>query len=116
MSVLGHLGNLPKKLITAIVRSGEGQVLLEKLVVLPGVLSVSHHHARGGGAWDASGQQHDFFKEKDVLIVLVEEERADDVFAAIYYEGRINQPNHGMLFMEKVLRGHPLLPFGSSDW
>jgi hypothetical protein len=114
MSALAHIGStVPKKLITAIVRSGEGQPLLEALANVPGVLSVSHHHARGIGD---HRQARIVLNEKDVLIVLVEAEQADGIFSRLYHEGNIGQPHVGMLLMEKVLRGHPMMPFDSTDW
>lgn len=114
MSALAHIGStVPKKLITAIVRSGEGQPLLEALADAPGVLSVSHHHARGIGD---HRQPRMLLNEKDVLLVLVEAEHADGIFSRLYREGNIGQPHVGMLLMENVLRGHPMMPFESTDW
>ena len=47
MSALAHIGRaIDKKQLTAIVRAGEGQRLVEQFVEKPGVLSISHHHAR----------------------------------------------------------------------
>ena len=48
MTVLGHIGyGVEKKLITAIVMSGHGLELMKLVEEQPGVLSVTHHHARG---------------------------------------------------------------------
>lgn len=116
VSAISHIGSqVEKKLITAIVRSGDGQALLEKLVDTPGVLSVSHHHARGVGN-RRGGRRRIFFNEKDVLLVLVEADRADEVFAWIYRAGHIGKPHVGMIFVERILRGHPMMPFGNADW
>lgn len=116
MSVLAHIGRgIDKKLITALLRAGDGQRLLETFAEAPGVLSISHHHARGAGNRRVrSGQL--FFREHDVLIALVEADRADDLFARIYAEGGIGEHGTGMLFMEKVLRGHPMMPLDLADW
>lgn len=116
MSVLGHIGRgLEKKLITALLRVGDGQRLLDAFAEAPGVLSISHHHARGAGNRRIrSGQL--FFREHDVLIALVEAEHADEIFARIYAEGRIGEHGTGMVFMEKILRGHPMMPMELADW
>ena len=116
MSVLAHIGRgLEKKLITALLRAGDGQRLLAALAEAPGVLSVSHHHARGVGNRRVRRGQL-FFREHDVLIVLAEAEHADAVFARIYAEGHIGEQGTGMVFMEKVLRGHPMMPVDLADW
>lgn len=116
MSVLAHIGRgLDKKLITALLRAGDGQRLLAGLAEAPGVLSISHHHARGvGNRRVRSGQL--FFREHDILIVLAEAEQADALFVRIYEEGAIGEHGTGMVFMEKVLRGHPMMPLDLADW
>lgn len=116
MSVLAHIGRgIEKKLLTAIVRAGEGQRLIGKFAEAPGVLSISHHHARGIGSRRVRTGQL-YFDEKDVLIVLVEAACADEIFAGIFREGRLGETGTGMIFMEKVLRGHPMMPVAGADW
>lgn len=116
MSALSHIGrSIDKKQLTAIVRVGEGQRLVKIFAERPGVLSISHHHARGvGGRRIREGQL--YFDEKDVLILLVETEFVDAVFSSLFHEAGLNQPGAGMIFMEKVLRGHPMMPFEGADW
>ena len=48
--------------------------------------------------------------------MLVEEASADEVFAGIFREGRLGEAGAGMIFMEKILRGHPMMPFAGADW
>ena len=116
MSVLAHIGRgTPKQMITAIVPAGTGKQITESFCEVPGVLSISHHHARGVGSQRLrTGQM--FFRERDVLIVLVEEEFADNVFAGIFAAGKIGEPGGGIIFSEPVLRGHPMMPFEGADW
>lgn len=116
MSVLAHIGReLEKQLITAILPPGMGRKLVTALAEMPGVLSISHHHARGvGNRRLKTGQL--FSGEQDVLIVLAEATQADTIFARIYRDGRIGEPGSGMVFSEKVLRGHPMMPVDWTDW
>jgi hypothetical protein len=116
MSVLAHIGRgIDKQLITAIVTSGMGQPLIEAFREAPGVLSISHHHARGVGTRRVrKGQLH--FNECDVVLILVESDQADSLFAAVYASGKVGQPGGGIIFSETVMRGHPLMPFGGTDW
>lgn len=116
MSVLGHIGRgVAKDLITAIVDSGKGKRLLEQFCEAPGVLSISHHHARGVGSQRIRAGQM-FFRERDVLLILVESEYLDSVFKGVFEAGQIGEPGGGVIFSETVLRGHPMLPFDGSDW
>ncbi len=116
MSVLARIGReIEKKLITAIVPAGQSQKLLEALAETPGVLSISHHHARGVGNRRLRAGQL-FTSEQDVLIVLAEAEQADAIFARVFHEGRIGEPGSGMVFVERVLRGHPMMPVDLTDW
>lgn len=116
MTVLARIGStVEKKLITAIVRRGDGQPLQEKLSSQPGVLAVSRHHARGIGD-RVIYRKRTFFNEKDVLLVFVEAEHCDAIFSWLYREGKIAEPHAGMLFVEKILRGHPMAPFDNADW
>ena len=110
MTALGHIGRADKRLITAIVPVGRGQPLLERLTREPAVLSVSHHHARGVGTRRVKPGRM-VFDEKDVVLVLVGAEHADEIFGLIYREGGIGERHAGVMFQERILRGHPMMPF-----
>ena len=113
MSVLGHIGRSGKKLITVILPASRGEPLLQRLAGEPGVLAVSHHHARGVGTRRVKPGRM-VFDEKDVVLVLVESEQADALFALIHAEGGIGERHAGLMFMERVLRGHPMMPFANA--
>ena len=109
MTVLAHIGyGVEKKLITAIVVSGQGMKLTKLVENEPGVLSVSHHHARGTGRRQPGSL---LWTERDVVMVLVEAPQSDDIFAQIFLAGELGEPNQGIIFMEAVCRGHPMMPF-----
>lgn len=109
MSVLAHIGyGVEKKLITAIVVSGQGMKLTKLVENAAGVLSVSHHHARGTGRRQPGAL---LWTERDVVMVLVEAPHSDEVFAQLFAAGEIGEPNQGLIFVETVCRGHPMMPF-----
>lgn len=116
MSALGHIGRgVEKQLITAIVEVGLGRGLIDRFCEAPGVLSISHHHARGVGTQRIKAGQM-FFRERDVLLILVETEHLDTIFQDVFEAARIGRSGGGILFCETVLRGHPMLPFDGADW
>ena len=116
MSALSHIGrNIAKKQITVIVRAGEAQQLMGSFAERPGVLSISHHHARGVGSQRIQKGQL-YFNEKDVLVLLVEAEYADAIFSALFSEANLGEQGNGMIFIEPVMRGHPMMPFAGADW
>ncbi|MCB1932166.1 P-II family nitrogen regulator [Accumulibacter sp.] len=109
MSVLAHIGyGVEKKLITAIVVSGQGMKLTKLVANAAGVLSVTHHHARGTGRRQPGAL---LWTERDVVMVLVEAPQSDDVFAQIFAAADLGEPNQGIIFVETVSRGHPMMPF-----
>jgi hypothetical protein len=111
MTALGHIGyGVEKKLITAIVVSGRSLTLMEFIENHPGVLSVTHHHARGT---DRRGPRSGraLWSERDVLMVLVEAPQADEVFSSLFHAAGLGEPHQGVIFLEDVCRGHPMMPF-----
>jgi hypothetical protein len=111
MTVLGHIGyGVEKKLVTAILISGHGLELMKLVEEHAGVLSVTHHHARGT---NRRGQRAGppVWIERDVVTVLVEAPHADAVFRLLFEAGDLGVPHRGVIFMEEVCRGHPMMPF-----
>ncbi|MCW8838649.1 MAG: hypothetical protein OQK11_08110 [Thiovulaceae bacterium] len=43
-------------------------------------------------------------RQMDVLTVVVDEQKADEVFEYIYYEAKIDRPHGGMIFQELLGR------------
>jgi len=112
MTVLGHIGyGVEKTLVTAIAMNGRGLELMKLVEGHDGVLSVAHHHARG--TTDRQGQRPGrlVWIERDVLLVLVETPQADAIFDLLFHAGELGEPHQGVVFMEEVSRGHPMMPF-----
>lgn len=115
MTVLSEIGkNGHKQLITAIIGAGLGKSLVQKYCEQPGILSISHHHARGQGSSDPTMRKN--FQEQDVVIVLVEAEFTDAIFQSLFWDGKIGEPGGGLIFCEEILRGHPMMPLTGADW
>ena len=114
MTVLGHIGyGVEKKLITLITVSGRGAKLMELVENHEGVLSVTHHHARGT---DRSGKRPGKkiqWSERDVLMVLAEAPQADELFTRLFAAAGLGEPHQGLILMEAVSRGHPMMPFAT---
>ncbi|MEG3619195.1 hypothetical protein V5T82_12075 [Magnetovibrio sp. PR-2] len=94
----------PHKIITAILPKGRESDLLPRLVDELGINSFNVGFARGVGR--ITPLRHRGVgetTEKAILTVLVEEERAQEVFEFIFYEADINQPHGGLMYQ------HPLL-------
>ncbi len=92
-----------KKLLTCIVPQGCALPVLEALKNELGILATTINHARGTGratplAWRGVGEA----AEKDVMRVIVQASRAEEVFSFIYERGKINEPHGGVLFQQPL--------------
>ncbi len=88
--------------------AGRGLDLIEQLREL-GVTSAQVHHARGVGQSSKRRRGVSLYAEREVVQALVAAARADEVFAFLYAAAGIGRPHAGMLFMEKVAHGIPLM-------
>ena len=92
------------RLITAFLPSGRATGVLERLRKEHGLSSMAYHHARGVGTGTRRGRSAFVSAEREVITVLVEESRADDIFRFLYYAAGLDAPNTGIVFMERILR------------
>jgi len=88
--------------------AGRGLELIEELREL-GVTSAQVHHARGVGKSGKRRRGVALYAEREVVQALVEAVRADEVFDFLYAAAEIGRPHAGMLLMEKVVHGVPLV-------
>ena len=88
--------------------AGRGLDLIEQLREL-GVTSAQVHHARGVGQSSKRRRGVSLYAEREVVQALVAAARADEVFEFLYAAAGIGRPHAGMLFMEKVAHGIPLV-------
>ena len=108
------------RLITCIMPAGRGIHILERLQQEKGIVSASVHHARGVST-SSLGQRQFYFAEKQLVVALVEAERADEIFDFLYHACGIKEKLAGMIVMERLWRAAPLAlarsqpPFDSEE-
>ncbi len=92
------------KRITAILPSGVALPLLKRVREEKEVLCANVHHARGVGHL-TRGMRRGFGEqaEKDVLNVVVESGRADEMFAFVFEGADMNRPHGGFLYQSRVV-------------
>jgi nitrogen regulatory protein PII len=90
------------RVLTCIMPAGRGAEVMELLRRELGVVSASVHHARGIGT--QSLRHRVYSDEKQVLSVVVPEERADAVFEMIYFGAGLDAPHAGMVMMGRAFR------------
>lgn len=95
------------KLITCFLPSGRAMDVLERLRKEHELTSLSYHHARGVGVGTRSGRRKPVAAEREVITVLVPAAHADDIFHTLFFAAGLDEPNTGMMFMERVLRASP---------
>lgn len=94
----------PHKLITALLPKGRAMKMVEQLLQEHGISRANVNHARGVGK--ITPQRHRGIEEsteKEILTVIVEADRADEIFEYIYFEAEINRPHGGLMFQQPVL-------------
>jgi nitrogen regulatory protein PII len=95
----------PTKLITCILPPGIAVGVLENLRDEHGIQEGSVHGARGVGkltplAYRSLRTQ----TEKEVLKVVVPEDRADELFGWIFEQAQIDRPHGGIMYMSSLQR------------
>jgi nitrogen regulatory protein PII len=93
------------KLISCILPPGIAVGVLEKLRDEHGIHEASVHGARGVGkltplAYRSLRTQ----TEKEVLKVVVPEDRADELFGWIFEQAQIDRPHGGIMYMNALYR------------
>jgi len=105
-----------RQVITCIKPAGGGLELLRRLRE-QAVHDVFVHHARGVGTSSRRRRGMAQYAEREVVTVLVEPARADEVFEFLYHAAGIGKPHAGLLFMERTIRAVPVtvLPGAAAD-
>jgi nitrogen regulatory protein PII len=102
------MGGDARKLITCIVARGAAAAVRKRLAAEMGIVTGTVHSARGVGKLTplierGIGEQ----TEKDILLVTVSAERADEIFEFLFYAAAIDRPHGGLIFMTRLVHCTP---------
>jgi len=91
------------RLISCIVPKGRGAPLQKALADNKALHNATFHHGRGVGkslhnANRSIGDQ----QERDILEVIVGQDKCDEIFEYIFFEANINEPHGGIIYVSKV--------------
>ena len=99
------------RMLGCLLPRGNGIPLVARLAKEKGITRAEVHSARGFMGSDPRALTNRV--EKDLLTVVVEGGRADEIFAWIYHEARVSEVEGRFLYMTRLLRATPFsLPEG----
>jgi hypothetical protein len=90
------------KLITSYLPNGAGIPLVKLLKEETGICTGNVNNSRGTGT--TSGTDFDVWVEIDVLEVVVDAERADEIFNFIYNKAGIQEGNPGFIIQSSLVK------------
>jgi hypothetical protein len=91
------------KRITCFLPKGAGIHLVEVLHDEKNIDSTSVHTGRGLRTV-ASVKDYRGWIEQDVLTVVVDAERADEIFAFIFFKGKLDKPGGGFMYQTSLTK------------
>jgi hypothetical protein len=97
------------KLVTCFLPAGRGMQVLERLRKEHDLTSLTYHHARGVGVGSRRASRSHIAAEREVITVLAPEAHADEIFRFLFFAAGLDEPNTGMVLMERVLRASPFV-------
>ncbi len=97
-----------EKLISCILPKGKAMPVMKALKEDRDIVSANIHSARGAGRltplnYRGMGET----TEKEVLDVVVNASRADEIFEFLYQAAEIDQPHGGLMYMQALLKATP---------
>ena len=98
------------KLITCILPMGEALNVARSLKDEKDIFATTVNNARGVGR--LMGMAHRRLgdeTERQVLAVMVPQDRADEIFEFLYRTARIDRPHGGLMYMQSLARANPLI-------
>ena len=94
--------NVNSKLITSVLPNGTGIPLVKLLKEETGISTGNVSNSRGTGT--PAGNDFGDWVEVDVLEVVVDTDRADEIFNFIYEKAGIGKGEHGFMMQSTLLR------------
>ena len=95
--------NTNSKLFTCFLPHGTGVSMMNLLKQETGVCTGNVNSSRGTGS-SAGASDFDSWVEVDVLDVVVDANRADEIFNFIYEKAGIGEGNHGFIIQQNLAR------------
>jgi len=98
------------KRITCFLPKGVGVRLVERLHVEKNIDSINVHTGRGLHAVE-SVKDSGAWSEHDILTVVLDAERAEEIFEFIFFQGELNKPGGGFIYLSPLIKAsHYTLP------
>jgi hypothetical protein len=92
------------KLITCNIFGHHSLEMIKRLKEEKGITKANKSSARG------TSSLHNYrFAEIEILSVVVEEERADEIFSFLYSTLELDKPHHGIIYQNKLGRSSEYL-------
>ena len=95
--------NTNSKLITSFLPHGTGVPIIKLLKQETGICTGNTNSSRGTGS-SAGTSDFENWVEVDVLDVVVDADRADEIFNFIYEKAGIGEGNHGFIIQQNLAR------------
>jgi hypothetical protein len=95
--------NTNSKLITSFLPHGTGVPMIKLLKQETGICTGNINSSRGTGS-SAGTSDFENWVEVDVLDVVVNADRADEIFNFIYEKAGIGEGNHGFMIQQSLIR------------
>ena len=89
--------NKKEKRITCFLPKGAGVKMVEVLRSEKNIVSTNVHSGRGQRTAET-------WKEQEILTVIVDANRAEEIFEYIYFQGKLNEPGGGFIFQSDLNR------------
>ena len=89
--------NKKEKRITCFLPKGTGVKMVEMLQSEKNIVSTNVHSGRGQRTAET-------WKEQEILTVIVDADRAEEIFEYIYFQGKLNEPGGGFVFQSDLNR------------
>ena len=89
--------NKKEKRITCFLPKGTGVKMVEMLQSEKNIVSTNVHSGRGQRTAET-------WKEQEILTVIVDANRAEEIFEYIYFQGKLNEPGGGFIFQSDLNR------------
>jgi len=91
------------KRITCFLPKGVGIRLVEMLHVEKNINSINVHTGRGLHAV-GSVKDSGAWSEHDILTVVLDAERAEEIFEFIFFQGELNKPGGGFIYQSPLIK------------